>query len=325
MTVWRHTNVPEAGYADVLSGAIERVQRANPDTFWPVSEGLQLVASDYSGQHRGASHEIYAFLITTADALEPWVTEREAFRRRWLPDNRRISFKQLREPMRRRAFPHFLHLTGHLRANLITIMVDQRVGSFMLGGPAAIREVFDDCFAPNASDGTVEKVFRLATFVSLIQAGLRREDQRSRWVSDHDETLDTFDKREGFARMATYLTVGLTGWRRAADQDFYTTEAANLPEWMEDLAAIPDLSAGAFAKLADVLPLFLNQPTWTVRVTGGEMDWRARVLGDWLAHDSGSLRHVLLRLAPDETGTVRASAQRFLRGPNTPVSPLFES
>lgn len=71
MTVWRHTNVPEAGYADVLSGAIERVQRANPDTFWPVSDGLQLVASDYSGQHRGASHEIYAFLVTPDVALEP--------------------------------------------------------------------------------------------------------------------------------------------------------------------------------------------------------------------------------------------------------------
>jgi hypothetical protein len=272
------------------------------------------VASDYSGQHHGATHEIYAFLVTTLDAVEDWLPLREAFRKQWLPDHRRLSFKQLREPVRRRAFLPFLALADQLRANLITVMVDNRVGSFIDGGPVAVMEALDDCFPPGTSPGTVEKVFRLGSLVALLQACLRDENQPSRWISDHDETLDTFEKREGFACLATYLTFGLTGWRNAAEQTFYTTQAVNLPEWVEDILAIPDFAAGAFAKLSGFLPVFMNRPTWTVRVRATtNVDWRAEAFGNWLVTSTGVLRHVLLRLAPDESGSVRASAQQFVR------------
>ncbi len=229
MTVWRHIDRPEVCYEDLLSRAMQIVEKNNSPLLWPVVDSPQVIVSDYSGQHRQATHEVYSFLVTTWDELQGWLPLREAFRNDWLPDGRRISFKQLREPLRRTAYPRFLELVGRLKANLITVMIDNRVGSFVQGGPRALADVLDDCFAPGISDASIEKTYRLALFVALLQSGLRQEKQPSLWISDHDETLDSFDRRERFARLATYLTYGLTGWRNAADQHFMTTEAKNLP------------------------------------------------------------------------------------------------
>ncbi|MGH6616672.1 hypothetical protein [Sphingomonas sp.] len=314
MTVWRAFDVPLAGYVNLFSEAIEVTEARVTDLFWPVDDGLQVITSDYSGQHREATHEVYSFLITTKSALERWLPLRKAFRDRWLPDGRRISFKQLREPMRRRAYPHFLDLAGSLPANLVTVMIDNRVGSFVEGGPQALASVLDDCFVPGASSGSIEKIYRLGLFVAMIQAGLRREDQPSLWISDHDETLDSFDKRERFGRLATYLTFGLTGRANSAEQSFMTTEAKDLPDWVEDLASIPDIAAGACASLSSKLPLFMRQKTWAVGIAYGDgIDWRAKTFGDWLSAPHGLLRHVLLRLAPDGKGDIRASVQKFAR------------
>jgi hypothetical protein len=314
MSVWRPFNVPPAGYVNLLSRAIEITERGDSDLMWPVDDGLQVIASDYSGQHRQATHEVYSFLITTWGSLQEWLPQRTSFRERWIPDKRRLSFKQLREPVRRRAYPHFLAVAGALRANLITIMIDNRVGSFADGGPKALAAALDDCFVAGAPSNNIEKIQRLAFFVAMLQAGLRREDQRSFWISDHDETLDTFEKREGFARLATYLTIGLTGRRNSAEHTFMTTEAKGVPDWAEDLASIPDIAAGACASLSTMLPTFIEQQTWTVEVVhGGNVDWRAKVFGDWLSSPDGILRHVLLRLAPDARGSIQASAQKFVR------------
>lgn len=317
MRTWRALALHSGGYESALSSALQIVDNNDEGCLWPVDEGRQLIVSDYSGQHRHATHEVYSFLITTWSTLEAWLPIRDQFRAQWLPDGRRLSFKQLREPVRRRAFPHFLELAGQLPANLITIMVDNRVGSFVEGGPLALAKELDDCFTPDMSGSTVEKIYRLALFVALLQAGLRREDQPSLWISDHDETLDSFDRRERFGRLASYLTFGFTGWTRPADQNFITTEAKNRPLWVEDVAAIPDIAAGACAQLSGVLPLFMGNETWTVPITFGppSLDWRARTFGDWLSAPQGVLRHVLLRLAPNANGEIQASAQRFVRRP----------
>ncbi len=314
MTVWRHIHRPDVGYEVLLSRAIQIVEENDNRLLWPVDDSPQVIVSDYSGQHRQATHEVYSFMVTTWDELQGWLPLQERFRKDWFPDGRRISFKQLREPLRRRAYPRFLELVGRLKANLITIMVDNRVGSFVEGGPRALAEVLDDCFAPGISDASIEKIYRLALFVAMLQSGLRQEKQPSLWISDHDETLDSLDRRERFARLATYLTYGLTGWHNAADQHFITTEGENTPAWAEDLAAVPDIAAGACAQLSDVLPEFVGQRAWTVSLPHEmDRDWRARIFGEWLSVPHGLPRHVLLRLAPDGQGAIRASAQKFQR------------
>lgn len=315
MSIWRPMADTGAGYLFSLSDSLSILERKYPNMLIPVTGDVMVVASDYSGQHKEATHEAYSFIVTTNEDLEGWLPLLREFRESWLPDNRRISFKKLNEPVRWRALPAFLETAGKLSGNLITILVDRRVGSFITGGPDAAIEVFPDCFPPHSIHGTVEKMLRLASFVALILFGLRREDQVSNWISDHDEALDTHEKREQFARLATYLTFGLTRWRHPADHFFATTESPMAPSWSEDLAAIPDLVAGAYCQMSGHLPAFLGQENWRVEIASTAVEsLRARVIGDWLAASRRPLKHVLLRLERDSDGEAGASAQAFAAG-----------
>src|ERR1700722_4361966 len=154
MSVWHPLIEKQAGYLFSLSDSIAIVEAKNPELLTSVANGTMIVASDYSGQHKDASHEAYSFLVTTDLALNEWLPSLGAFRQRWLPDGRRISFKKLNEPVRRRALPYFLDMAGKLSGNLITILIDRRVGSFMSGGPNAATRAFPDCFPANAAPGT---------------------------------------------------------------------------------------------------------------------------------------------------------------------------
>lgn len=313
MSVWHYLTDRQAGYLFSLSDSLRIAETQYPDMLVPVVDGTMIVASDYSGQHKEASHEAYSFLVTTDGALNEWLPSLSEFRERCLPDGRRLSFKKLNEPVRWRALPAFLETVGKLKGNLITILIDRRVGSFISGGPDAAFEAFPDCFPEHTPRGTVEKMLRLASFVALILAGLRREDQMSNWISDHDEALDSHDKREQFARLATYLTFGLTGWRQPADHIFGTTESPMVPYWSEDVTAVADLAAGAYCQMSAYLPAFLGTETWQERISLGSVEnQRARAIGDWLATSRNPLKHVLMRLEQDSSRNVRASAQAIV-------------
>lgn len=312
MPVWNRIQDQGAGFLYHLSESLSLIEWRHPGLLQPVSNGLMVITSDYSGQHRDATHEAYSFLVTTDLALHDWQEARHRFRARWLPDGRRLSYKQLREPVRRRALLPFLQTAAAIRGNVVTFLVDRRIKSFIEGGADALADVYPECFSPETPCGTVEKMFRLSNFIGMLTAGLRREDQRSLWISDHDETLDTFNRREQIGRLSSYLTFALSKWRKPADLEFGTTESEHAPEWAEDAASIADLIAGTCCNLNRLLPSYCGTELWTRIVpASAERDSRARAVSNWMATTRGNLRQVLLRLESDEDGGVHASAQTF--------------
>jgi hypothetical protein len=200
--VWNRNQERGSGFVYDLSQSLALVEWRYPGLLEPVTDGLMVIASDYSGQHMRATHEAYSFLITTDSAVDEWHRIRQKFRRRWLPDGRRLSFKQLREPMRWRALGPFLKAAGTIRGNVLTFLVDRRIKSFSQGGTQALAGLFPDCFTPETPPGTIEKMFRHSSFIAMLTAGFRRQDQPSLWISDHDETLETFDRREQLCQRA---------------------------------------------------------------------------------------------------------------------------
>ena len=312
MTTWKRIQEQDAGFLYSLSESLALIDRRHPNVLEPVLDSTMIIVSDYSGHHKVASHEAYSFLITTDRALDEWQPSRLEFRNRWLPDGRRISFKQLSEPTRWRALVPFLTAASAIRGNVITFLLDRRIGSFIEGGARVLPRAFPDCFSPQTKPGTMEKMLKLSSFVAMLTAGLREENQRSLWISDHDETLETFDRREQLGRLCSYLTFGLTHWRNPADMEFGTTASPYAPAWAEDAASIPDLVAGACCKLGRLLPAYCGTELWRrVIPSSSAEDRRARAVGNWMAVKQGRLRHVLLRLELGDEGVPRASAQFF--------------
>lgn len=309
---WKRIEDRGAGFLYDLSESLALLDWRYPGVLEPVSGGLMIIVSDYSGQHKTASHEAYSFLVTTNHAIDEWLPVLRVFRNRWLDDGRRISFKQLSEPVRWRALIPFLNAASAIRGNVITFLVDRRIESFMDGGAEALVKAFPECFLPKTKPGTVEKMFRLSGFVAMLIAGLRKEGQSSLWISDHDEALETFRRREQFAQLCQYLTFGLTHWRKPEVMEFATTESPQLPSWAEDAASIPDLIAGACCQLSSALPAYCGKETWIRTVSSRAVeDRRARLVGNWMATTQDRLQHVLLRLELGNDGVPHASAQCF--------------
>ena len=308
--IWQELHHVTAGPLAMISSAIANHEKAMPDLLQSVDSSMQIICSDYSGQHSEAPYEAYAFLVTTEVAIRKWLPDLALFRKTFLADGRRLSFKNLNESVRRKALKHYLNCIGKLEGNLICVMINSELKDIF---PSSVREVFSDCFVERDKKITVEKMFKVASFISLITACLRKEDQPSIWISDHDEALDSFDRREGLARLSSYLTQGLARWKSPADLHFLTTEMDDLPFWAEDVTALADITAGAYCKLGQVLPSFFRKSSWQVRTSPISIsDQRSQQVLDWLATSTKNMKPLLVRLEPDGENSYRASSQSFL-------------
>jgi hypothetical protein len=165
MAVWTRITEQRSGFLYDLSESLAIIDWRYPNVLVPVADGAMVIVSDYSGQHRLARHESYLFLVTTGRSLNDWLVVRREFRNRWLPDGRRISFKDLREPVRYRALLPFLKAASAIPGNVLTFLVDRRIASFIEGGAAALVEGIPECFPRDIRPATAEKMYRLASFV----------------------------------------------------------------------------------------------------------------------------------------------------------------
>ncbi len=69
MSIWHTLTDLGSGYLFSLSDSLGIVEAEHADLLVPVRNGTMIVASDYSGQHKDATHEAYSFIITTDLAL----------------------------------------------------------------------------------------------------------------------------------------------------------------------------------------------------------------------------------------------------------------
>jgi hypothetical protein len=76
MPVWKRIKDAGSGYLYELSEALAIVQLRHPNLLIPVSDSPMTIVSDYSGQHKQASHEAYSFLVTTERGLDAWKAAR---------------------------------------------------------------------------------------------------------------------------------------------------------------------------------------------------------------------------------------------------------
>jgi len=310
MSVWRPIKQPRAGFLNDLSNSIADLENMVPNVLSAHDKSCMWLASDYSGQHKDAPFEAYSFLVTTEGSLAGWDRKRQAFRDRYLPDGRRLSFKAARESVRWRALKPFLRLANGLQGNLFIFVVDSQFQSLFRDSGKTTWSDIPKIFPRGTSTHVVEQTLRIGMFISLIIAGLRDEKQKAIWISDQDEALEAYDRRERLGVFVSYMTWGMTGWKNPATMEFGTTALDSPDRRFEDLAAIPDLAAGAMAHFAPAVPI-PPVPGEGVQVIKREMcaDPRTRLILDWLGMDKGTLRRILLRVVKDETGAMRARAE----------------
>lgn len=275
---WREA-APGHGFMATVSSVIASAERRNAGSIPDLRRaGTLLLVSDYGGAHAGCRVDSYSFLVLAMDeSFREWEEGRLRWRQLFRLGARRLEFKSMGDRVRARALTSFLRRASGLNGLLLTVVVDKSFGSFFAEtGPI-------DSIPLSLSPKSRERAGRIVHLTSVLLAGVSAPAQNVLWFSDQDEIAPNDDGVRGltalFGQVASnYLEFDL-GHLRCG-----TTKCDDGSRQIEDLAAIPDLAAGA---TADLVSMWFDRG-WTFgsRITVPTPDGmrgKSGVILSWLA------------------------------------------
>lgn len=204
-----------------------------------------IIATDSSGQHRQSPFEVLGVVMADLDTSLRWEALRQEWRKTIVKDSRRMSFKKLSEPIRRRALVPFLSAANNINGLCLCVAMNKAIKSLVT---API--VFDNLKQAGILKASwtfegFERMSRTAHFISVLIAGLNSTGQNITWISDEDEMFESLEKSTDTLRILTTFSSMYVKWttgRLAVG----TTKLDEGDRFEEDLTAIADLTAGSF-------------------------------------------------------------------------------
>ena len=254
-----------------------------------------IIASDASGQHRQNPFEVLGILILDFDASLQFEVQRQVIRKGILKDSRRLSFKKLDEPVRKRALVPFLLAADTIPGLCLCVAVNKRLT--MLGGGPGFFEALRQNSILKASwtFESFERMSRTAHFISLLIAGLCCEGQNVFWISDEDEMFESPVKSEDTLRvLSTYFQMYVK-WAMG-NLRVGTTKLDEGDRFEEDFAAIADIAAGALGELVMRVQKEAGEGITEAIAAGLATDvtGKSDLLLSWLADNSHALKRASL-------------------------------
>lgn len=293
--MWRALKNPRLGFMNEFSESISSFESQNPNSLPDLGHCKTIIAvSDYGGYHKTSQFESYALLVACGQSWPEWEDARLKVRRTFQIGKRRIAFSKMGDTRKRRALLPFLAAADVLHGLCVTVLVDKRIGSLFL-----TEGRLDPSSASQLSPGgryaeaTFERLMRAVHLVSFFIAGLSAAGQNVIWLTDEDEIAANRQRVIGltsiFANVAShYLPHGL-GQLRCG-----TTESDNGSLQIEDLAAVPDLVAGALAETLTACYQEVSLPdSALVRPAPRNLSGKSREILYWLSLEPSRLRRLV--------------------------------
>lgn len=249
-----------------------------------------IVGSDYSGSHSGSQFRVYGFVLADADASPAWPSKCRDVRDCFLPERRRMSFKNLNDNHRRRALIPFLEAAESLEGEVVVVAVTKEL-SFLSSFGRALEtwktlHGVSGRWAPKA----FEEMCRVAHFFSLFLQAWSSPQMHISWITDEDEIVANPERLEDAHQLAASFC-GVYVPHRLGEFMMNTPAVLPLDRSFEDFLAIPDLAAGMVCEALDIYH--------HSRDAGGHNESEQRLLSqksdiiaDWFCHNRGSLKKV---------------------------------
>ncbi len=282
-----------------ISREFGKVEQIGPFTYPELRDGSDFIlASDYSGEHALPEFRVLAFLLTTYDAvMSAWEPPRVALRNRYLADWRRMSFKDLREPLRINALPSFLDAASQLNGVLVCVGVEKHYSLPLNDLPPMQHDWEPD---------SLQKLLRICVFGGGFVDGLRGSGQNLHWITDDDAIVST----EKAQADAMELMAG--GLHRYPDDHLQVglgiASQFDDGRRAEDIVAIPDLAAGAFSETLTSIGKS-NMPTSGTGSSGVPLilQIKSTLINAWRSDGDKPLKHLNVVIRVAEGGQTRVS------------------
>lgn len=210
-----------------------------------------IVGSDYSGSHAKSKYLIYTFLLADEERSSYWPKARHYWRKIYLADGRRLSFKALNDRIKRRSLQPFLETFRYVFGSCISIAVHKNYSN-MSSGESTLdfwRQIhgLKAKWRPTA----FEQMIRTAHLFTLLIGHFSRPHQDITWITDEDEIVanddrlsDIMDFTAQFSKLYIPHKLGVFAMN--------TSAYGGISRVYEDIVILPDLIAGALAEYLSI-------------------------------------------------------------------------
>jgi hypothetical protein len=255
----------------------------------PFSGGHLFIGSDYGGDHKNSSYNTYAFLLVD-DRPSQWLSTQRRVRDTYFTDARRMSFKRLSDPQRQAALVPFLRAAHDLPGHLVVFVVHKSVRLHPTRGdnPDWARDMF--ALSANWKLPSLEDAIRKAHFFALLVSQWSNPFMDVTWISDEDEFVANERRLDDAQQIAARLS-SLYLPHTLREFAMNTTKVDGPGLELEDLVAVPDLTAGMLAELSSALA---KGTSWS-DLSGRhalQMDVvqdKSELIADWFWHSDAKL------------------------------------
>jgi hypothetical protein len=266
------------------------------------------ITSDYSGIPNQSKYFTISILYLDIDASKNWEMRRKKIRELFLPDGRRMSFKGMNDKQKQSALIPFLEATNEISGILVSVAIHKEALNV-----SCDPKLFDMIQNANMLKGiwqykAYENAMRISHFVSLLVGGLSRPDQDIYWISDDDRIFDNAGKTEDVKKMVSAFTSKYVK-HNLGELGIGTTKLDEGDLLEEDLAAIPDLAAGAICEI--ITKMSDDSGGRIPRVIGipfsEQFSMKTNIIARWLFSKSIQLKNIVILIEPDTNKMTRIS------------------
>ena len=292
--MWRGLSVADQGvvwYFDQQLRAHEQVVAPLID----LSDGdTLLLFSDYSGEQPQSRFSCLTYFVTNDVEALKWDEWRIHVRAKFNLSDRRIGYSRLNDKRRAAAAPTFVHLANQLRGFVVCVLIDKRITSFFKPGVLNQAKKIGGESAEHWRPRAFERMARATQLAAFFAAGASSPGQRIIWITDEDELAPSVDR---FAQVTSAFANALFRYapHRLGPVRFGTTATDSGALELEDLAAIPDMFAGAITEIASADGEFGSTAPTGIPLAISE---RARTIGGALFDPDTTLRKIIFIARP---------------------------
>ena len=288
---------PDFGPLSLLDRGMQAIQSSQPNAL-PVLRSTTgiTVASDYS---ESTSYETLSFLFTRNDLLGESASARYEIRKQLSSRNRNeMSYKKLNDSFRHSLLTPFLRAANGIHGISITVAIHKKVESLFKFPGKLKADEFGSQFSHWKND-SLEKALRITNLVGFFTAGFCEPKQDVLWITDEDPIVAS----ETHLKQTRFLCkTALAQYSNGAAWDLIckTTSRDDGSMVYEDLAAIPDLVAGAvsdaFTKYYE-LDNFPGLGSELVPLPESLKQKSSEII-DWYSDDSYPLKRIVCLVPP---------------------------
>jgi hypothetical protein len=302
--VWNHLYDTKLGLMHKFSESIRETEEKCSYLLPDLRQGpIIFVGSDYSGRHNLSCYESLSFLFADLSQCAYWETLRAQLRQKYLPDGRRMSYKNLNDTKRSAALYAFLNAANSIHGLLAVILINKSIKSLFK------KEGYLDFGEPELKDyghwsvEVFEKVLRIVHLVSFFLAGLSKPYQDVLWITDEDEIMPN-EKR---LREVVKIFGNICGHYLKHDMGHLkigTTKSDTGKRDIEDLVSVTDLAAGA---LCEVLTKYRRMGiainTELIIPPPQEITLKTQKIMNWFADKNQPLKRLVYAIEPIENSS----------------------